>query len=402
MPQYRYQAYRPDGSIDRDTITAGSEQAAYQLLSRSGKIPFDLKQASNDNRSDKKQRSIGFGLLRQAPDDARFFSELAILLQSGFTLNQAIAAMQADTDNVAEADRLATILQRLQEGGSVAEAFQLEGIPDDVIALIAAGENSGSLPKVMTAIAGRFDLAAKRRSDVQEALLYPAFLIVMLIGAILILAFYLVPAIEPIFDGRPEGKPFIVAMLSGIRDMLSRYGLWIISAALLVAGLAVLSEPLRQRLSASIDHLPFVGAFRRQNALANYLSALHLLLSNGVPMKESLHLATDAIPGGLLKSEFAQAEEAVASGSRLHAALEQTGRFSHALIAHIRIGEESNNLSTMLERGAASLIHRQKLRIDRLMKFLTPAITIGIGLMIGGLVTAVMGTLLSVNELAVQ
>lgn len=402
MQSFRYKAYRADGTIDSDTISAASEQAAYQSLSRSGKIPFDLRPAAKKKSLAGNKQRASFRLYNPRTDNARFFSELAVLLQSGFTISQAIAAMQEDSDNPADAERLAEVAKRLQEGSSVAAAFRQDTIPEDVIALISAGENSGNLPKVATAIAQRFELASKRRTETQEALLYPIFLVIMLFAAVLILAFFLVPAIEPIFEGRSGGTPVIVSALSGLRSVLDAFGLWIAASALLFTGLAVLSEPLRQRLKRCVDFLPYVGAFRWQAAIANYLSVLHLLVSNDVPMKEAMRLAADSAPEGPLRTLFLQAEDKVASGARLYEAFAQTGLFGHAMIAHVRIGEESNNLPTMLERGAASLILKQKLRIDRLLKFLTPAITIAIGLMIGALVTSVMGTLLSVNDLAVQ
>lgn len=401
MPQYHYKAYRPNGTIDKSIVTADSEQSAYQRLSKSGKFPFELSETQKKSGGSRARLSLN-DILPSKPNDAKIFSELAVLLSSGFTITQAIGTMRADTDNQADAKRLEAIATRLREGSSVSDAFRLDNIHDEAIALIKAGESSGSLPQVMTAIANRFEQSAKRRSEMQEALLYPAFLILMLIVAVLVLAFYLVPAIEPVFESSPEGVPTVVAILSGLRDMLNQYGAFLAIFLLALSGFAALSKSLRSRLHALVDYLPVIGSFRRQQALANYLSALHLLLSNGVPMKESLHLAVDSLGNRLMADDFHEVGEQVGSGSRLHAALEQSGRFSASLIAYIRIGEESNNLTVMLERGATSLILKQKLRMDRLMKFLTPAITITIGLMIGTLVTAVMSTLLSVNELAVQ
>ncbi len=148
--------------------------------------------------------------------------------------------------------------------------------------------------------------------------------------------------------------------------------------------------------------LPFVGRFVTQTAISNYLHALHLLLSNGVAVRDAMRLAAASVSNEAIRQNLHQAEEAVTSGSSLNAALSATGLLPDGLVAQIRIGEESNNLPTMLARVATAIDTRQKVKLDRLFKFLTPAITIFLGLIIGGLVTSVMSTLLSINELAIR
>ncbi len=402
MPHFAYKAYLKNGKIDSGTIDAGNERSAFQALSKSGKLPFQL-QATNrgDVTPSRKERAAGFSLSDRV-DNTRMFSEMSVLLQSGFTVDQAISAMVADTRNRAEKGRFETILTKLNEGNPVAGSFMADDLPSDVIALISAGENSGNLPKVFQAISTRYEEAEKRRKEVQEALLYPLFLVVMMVAAIFVLAFYLVPAIEPIFEGSEARKPAIVSVLSAFRQFLSKFGLWIMVLSLLGTLSILVSDRVRRQLVSLRQYLPFVANFIEDGAVARYLRTLHLLLSNGVTMKEALRLATETATAGPLRSTLARAQDDVTSGSSLHTALSKTNLLTDGLVAHLRIGEESNNLPTMLSRAASAMELRQKRKLERLLKFLTPAITILLGLLIGGLVTSVMTTLLSINDVAIR
>ncbi|MEX3012093.1 type II secretion system F family protein [Hoeflea sp. TYP-13] len=402
MPRFRYKAYLSNGKIDGDTIEAGSKEAAFHALSQSGKMPFLLEL---DKRRENTRAKMSGGKLLSSlskPSDARLFTELSVLLQSGFNIDQAITTSLSDDINAADKVRLETIKEKLNEGQSVAASFAQAGVSKDVVALISAGENSGNLPTVFSGMSTRFEQEAKRRSEMQEALLYPVFLIVMMIAAIFVLAFYLVPAIEPIFDGQTQDTPLIVSALSTFRQVVTNYGVWILSILLVAVGAVTFSPQIRQRVLNLRRLLPFVGAFVTETAVASYLHALHMLFSNGVPIKDAMQLAIGSASSGEIERQLLTAENEVSSGSSLHAALAQTGLMNDGLIAQIRIGEESNNLPMMLARAAAAIEARQKVKLDRLFKFLTPAITIFLGLVIGGLVTSVMSTLLSINELAIR
>lgn len=402
MTLFTYKAYLKNGSIDSGVIDSESEEIAFQALSRAGKLPFQVKAAAKGESSrGPEKKPFQFSLFSKL-DNKRIFSDISVLLQSGFTIDQALLAISSDAANSAERARCETILGRLKEGTSVAQAFTFEGIPQDVIALISAGESSGNLPTVFHAIASRFEQSEKYKAEAQEALLYPVFLIIMMIAAIFILAFYLVPAIEPIFEGSETGMPFIVSWLSAFRQIMANYGIWIMTIMSLVITAALLSLRFRRWILALRRFLPFIGTFMQEDAIARYLRILHLLLSNGVALKDAMNLAMDTATEGHLMTRLSAAEDDVTAGSSVHDALDKTGILSDGLIAHIRIGEESNNLPMMLGRAATALEVRQKLKLERLLKFLTPAITISLGLLIGLLVTSVMTALLSINEFALR
>ena len=402
MPEFYYEAYLQDGRTDRSTIVASDEHAAHAALSSAGKLPFILKPVSQDssarigkrvNLLPRRSRKHGF---------QRLFTELSVLLNSGFTIDQAIAVITADSNSNAEVALYQEILDNLKEGRSVSEAFNTGGMPADITALIAAGEHSGRLAQVFSSIAERFDESAKRKSEVLESLLYPVFLLVMVIVSLFVLAFFLVPAIEPIFEASGADTPTILAVLSGLRDFFTGGGLLL--ALVWLASLAVMLSLSSGRtvMSSLLFKIPLAGPYLSRSVAADYLRVLGLLLANGVNVKQALRLASGTARTPSLRTRFDRVEETVTSGKSLHSAVADTGLFTHGQITQIRIGEESDNLPAMLARCAAIIDRAQKATLDRLMTFLTPAVTIGMGLLIGTLVISVMSTLLSINDLALR
>jgi len=401
MPEYYYEAYLSNGKVDSNTITASNERAAHSALSSSGKLPYVLRPLA-DNRFGNALGKTPRGKPGGKIDWQRLFVDISVLLKSGFTIDQTLSAIISDTGKSNRRQHYQQILDRLKEGSSVADAFSLSGVSKDVAALISAGENSGKLPDVFDAIAKRFEERAKRKSEITEALLYPAFLIVMMIVTVSILAFYLVPAIEPIFEAGNADKPMIIAVLSLLRNQVVDNIFWILPGCLALLVTAVLSRGFRLLLARPVYAFPLVGRFLIDSSIASYLRMLELLLANGITAKEAMAMASDAAQSHVAKTRLEKAGDAVVSGSSLHRAFDETQLFNEGVVTHIRLGEESNNLPAMLDRSASLIEARQKALIDRVMKFLTPAITIGLGLMIGTLVISVMSTLLSINELAIR
>jgi general secretion pathway protein F len=402
LPEFYYEAYLQNGRTDRNTIVANDRHAAHAALSSAGKMPFVLKPVSEGNSARAGKGMIRFPRRTGKAKLQRLFIDLSVLLNSGFTIDQAIAVVTADRSNNAEVALYREILDNLKEGRSVSEAFDIGGMPGDITALIAAGENSGRLAEVFSSVAQRFDETAKRKSELLESLLYPVFLLCMVVVALFVLAFFLVPAIEPIFEASGAEAPTIIAVLSTLRDFFTGGGLLVFLVWL--AGLAVmLSLPTgRTLLTKLIYKLPFVGPYLIRSAAADYLRVLGLLLANGVNVKRALQLASGAARTASVRAKFNLAEEAVTSGTSLHQALSETGLFTQGQITQIRIGEESDNLPAMLDRCASITDRAQKTTLDRVMTFITPAVTIGMGLLIGTLVISVMSTLLSINDLALQ
>lgn len=403
MTAFVYRAYRFDGTVETGTLEAPTKQDAARKLSQQSRQAFFL--APTVSRSGSGNIKSFLSISRRM-DFGRLFSELAVLLNAGFTIDAALnAAISSEADAGRRVD-MQKVLELITGGRPAAEAFSiLPGVTPDVTALLASGERSARLAIVCQRLADSYEAKKKRHAAIVEALTYPAFLLVVMTGALVVLATVLAPALEPIFEGSDRTKPLTLTLLSSIGAAVTTYPFLfpaIAAFGLLCLLLAKRSPRTQRSIAALSTKMPLLGTLLKNTATAHYLDTLSLLLANGVPMTEALQLAANANRRSALKAGFDTIGEAVANGSRLHAAMVESRLFDNTTTSLVSLGEEANVLPTVLERAANLLSIRVSRRIDGALKLLTPILTVSLGLLVGSLVVSVMTTILSVNDLALR
>lgn len=401
--RFKFSAYGENGRKESGVIEANNEADAIRRLTKSGKIPYEVTATDKAVSNGKSSRR---SLFAPKLDLTRLFTDLAVMLGSGFNIDIALRAVADAEPNRHQKTRIQEILARIGEGKSVADAFAAQDeIPPDVAALISSGESSGKLGVVFSELAQNYNDRAKRRSQISESLLYPSFLIVVMIGTLLLLSLYLVPAIRPIFDNGGVDIPFVVRALDSVGGFFSSYGVIMLLGLLIVVALtipALRTPAARARFANLATGIPGLRSLMQLVTRGRYLRVMSLLLGNGVPLLESMNLASSAAPAEDYRNRLQDSRQSVSGGASLWKSLEATGIFPEASLSLIRLGEESNNLAPIMLRAAILTDAQLQRLITRFLTFLTPAITITLGLLVGTLVISVMTTLLSINEIAIR
>ncbi|WP_457152593.1 type II secretion system F family protein [Mesorhizobium sp. P5_C1] len=405
MPAFAYRAYLVDGSTETGVLDASTKQDAARKLAQQGRRSYHLAPVNGERQQLRLPGRSALTFTRRV-DLSRLFSELSVLLNAGFTVDRALNAVISGEANRQRRQQLQSVLDLTTGGRPIAEAFAgLPGITSDVAALLASGERSGKMAYICQRLADTFEATAKRRAAIVEALAYPAFLLLVMSGALVILATVLVPALEPIFEGSSAPKPFTMTVLSALGTVFRDYP-FVFPLAAVLGLLSYLflsrSTGARKQFSHWLLKVPLIGALVRDAVVARYLETLALLLGNGVAMTEALGLAANVSRQSSLAASFASIEETVANGARLHGAIVKAGIFDNATMSLVSLGEEANALPVVLDRAAKMLQLTLSRRIDTVLKLLTPALTISLGFLVGSLVISVMTTILSINDLALQ
>lgn len=400
MPSFSYSAYMENGSVETGAIDAASERDALRLLAARGRRAFRIS-ASQSSAGRSTQASSKFDTARFA----RLFGELAVLLDAGLPFDAALQIAVESERAPRRKAQLLSVLDSVREGSPVATAFAALTDAPDVLAMLASGERGGSMALVCRRLAAAFEMRAARRSALIDALAYPLFLLIVMMVSLAVLAFVLVPAIEPIFEGAAAQKPLAIRLLSGLNQALSNHGTTLAAAAilvLLVLWLALRSDTAGRLAARACLALPGIGQLIRQSVAARYLATLSLLLGNGVPMIEALGLSRRAVRWPPINTALASIEEDLANGATLREAAKRPMLFDHASLSFIALGEEANALPAVLHSAAEALDRTVTRRVNGLLKVMTPALTITLGLLVGSLVISVMTAILSINDLTLQ
>ena len=359
---------------------------------------------ADDTRAQKPSRFLFAG---KSADFSKLFADLALLTGAGLTVTQALRSMRATETITAQHGAVIGLLDRMGSGMSATASFALiKAIAAESLGMISSGENAGRLPEVFGALAAQYEERAKLRAQLLNALAYPLFLVVLMFAAIIVLTFALVPSIAPIFENSGKPAPFIVAVLTSLRQGFSGgFAIAVFPVAALLLLLSFL--PLIRAAAAAafqklIVNLPMIGPIIRKSAQARYLSSFALLIGNGAPMAKALELSALSAVIPAFKPALLGIRDSVSTGEKLPAALRRSGLFDHRIVSLIAVGDEANRLPAVAKRAAQILEGEARNAIMRYTAMLTPLTTIFMGLLIGGLVISVMTALLSINAIAVQ
>ena len=406
MPTFRYRAYGLDGGFAEGTVDATSPDAASEMLWSQGLTPFQMR-ASVQSATKWWNREIMVGAGSGHADLVAFTREFATLNAADIPLDDALRILQAQASSLRLRTLVEGLLSEVLNGMPLSDAMQKRAriFPADYIAVVRAGEIGGTLADVLVELAELLERRAEIRARVRSALIYPCMLVALSLGTLAIIIGGLIPSIAPIFG--QNGKP----MPAGIQFMLVLKESWfeIIVGVAVVAlamwgGISVASRRAETRVE--LDRLklklPMIGPFLLQQEVARFSRTLGTMLKAGVPLIQATKSARSAIGNHHIASGMDRAIEAVHQGVTLHRALRNDTVLPAIALQMISVGEEAGKLDRMLMRVAVMLERQIQSSIDRFMSTLTPALTVGIALMVGALIMPVMNAVLSINDLAAR
>lgn len=404
MPTFRYRAYGLDGGLAEGTIDATSSDVATDMLWSRGLTPF-LMRVANEAGTRWWNCELFSGGGSQAADLVAFTREFAMLSAAEIPLDDALRILQVQASSPRLRTLVDGLLASVLNGAPLSDAMQKQAkiFPADYIAVVRAGEIGGTLGDVLVELAELLERRAEIRARIQSALIYPCILVALSFGTLAIIVGGLIPSIAPIFG--QNGKP----MPLGIQIMLAMRERWleiVIGVAFVASAIigAVSVATRKPEVRLSLDRLklrvPLLGAFLLQTETARFARTLGTMLKAGVPLIQATTSACSVIGNRHLAAGMDRAIEAIHQGTSLHRALRQETVLPAMALQMISVGEEAGKLDRMLLRVATMLERQVQTSIDRFMSALTPALTVGVALMVGALIMPVMNAVLSINDLA--
>ena len=404
MPSFAYEAAGPDGAIGRGVVEAPNRSAAVERILALGRTPVRIVEQGEAGAPSLGGTSLllAWGLSTQR---LTLLQEFSTLLRAGLSVERALLAMQALATTARTKSALQSLLEGLRAGEPLSAAMRRADqlFPESIRRLIVAGEASGRLPDVMKRIAD----AEARNKELKEraisAMIYPALLVVVMLGVLIMIFTVVVPRLEPLFAQSGEALPWPAAILLAVSWFFNSYGmvLAIVLALCLIALLYILRQPgtrvaldrwvLRTRLMLDIPRRFFGVQFARN---------LSMLLDGGMPLNRALETTQSAISNTHVRQRLAGAVELVRQGKTLKSALEVTDVLPRAIVEFAAVGEETGRLPAMMNEAADILDRDVQTKLDRLSALLLPAVTIVLGLVVAAIMSGVVSGILAANDLA--
>lgn len=403
----------------------------YEVLTEAGELVTGSIDALDISAAEATLHERGLDLVRLAPDTslrriwkllqndvtppqpiaagvlAGYVSNLSSLLGAGISISDALAiaggSLKGRWGDRARIKRMANgIALRVATGSSLASALAEFRTETGVrfLAAVRAGEEGGRLAVVLSRLADELRARDAARKATVQVLAYPTLLALSASVALVVLLGIVVPTISSLIDPARLGRlPLLTRALFRSSAAAREWGVPI-TAVFVSAGIGSLASLVLPAGRAWWSRRLFSLEIARHFLVGRFLGDVELLLTAAVPLDRALRLAADGISNVELRTRCANALQLVIAGGTLSEALERNGVIGVEAATLLRVGERSGRLAERV-RDAADLMARDaKERLKTIGAVAGPLLTIVFGLVCGLIATALLTTILSLNDLA--
>jgi general secretion pathway protein F len=397
MPDYNYTALASTGQRSQGILTATSEREALSMLDARGLYPVSIGEARvrGARRAGKRIKP------RQM---ANFYAQLADLLRAGVPLLRSLDILERQAAAPALGQVVREVRGKVADGTSLADAMSQHprAFNELAVSMVRAGQEGGFLEDVLKRIADFTEQQEDLKAKVVGALAYPVFLAITGFIVLNVLVIFFVPQFQPIFTKLEEkGElPTITAGLMGTSHFMQNNWYYIIGG--LVLGVSLFkgwarSEGGRLALDRFRLRVPQAGTIYLNLALSRFTRILGTLLHNGIPILQALKIAKDSMGNRVLTAAIDQAAQNVTEGNKLAAPFSACPYFPRDIVEMVSVGEESNNLESVLVTIADSLEKRTTRQLELFVRLLEPMMLL---VMAGVTLLVVAGLLMPVFKMS--
>lgn len=329
------------------------------------------------------------------PERMVFTERLALLLQTGVSLLEALHVMQSQTEQPQVAAVIAALAQTISEGKRFSAALSLhpEMFNGPYISLVAAAEEGGFLAEVLDQLQQMDDKSIQLRSTLVSTLSYPAFLIVFSVAVVIFVLVVIFPKFEDLFSSIRKDLPATTIALIALSNFLRAYWVYVLGALGAAAwGVVQWSRSAAGRLSMDgiKTRLPVVGELYVKAALIQFLSVLGLSLSNGVPITVALRACRDVVDNSVFQHFIDTVRAHVNEGRGVAIGFRQADFIPPMVKQMIATGDDTGNLGMVMTRIAVFYEKDIQKRVQIISKTVEPVMLLVMGLVVGVIVASLI------------
>ena len=391
MKKYDYEARdSASNKIVKSVVQADSENAAAKLLTSQGFVPLKI-----ELQDDKANFFAKFSGRITTKDKVVFTRQLATLIGAGLPLAQSLRTVQEQTTNKRMQEIVQEIISDVEGGKSLSDSFAKhpEAFNKVYVALISAGETSGTMDDSLKRLAAQQEKDAAMMSKIRGAMMYPSIVLVVIILVIGFMLFTVVPQVEGLYRDLNKGLPFVTLMMIKVANFFSSLW-WLVILAMIIGGYFLAQylkteQGIRTKDIFKLNVPMFKGMFRKMY-MARFARTSQVLLRTGVPMLDMLRITADAVNNVIISESILRASDKVKGGKALSASLSNEDYFLALVPQMIKIGEQSGKIDEMM--GKTAQVYEDELdeEIHALSTAIEPVLMVFLAIVAGTMVSAIL------------
>jgi type IV pilus assembly protein PilC len=396
--KFEYKVVNTAGKTERGLIEARSSRQAAQILHDKKYLIINLTPQKANFFTD-----LGVGLQRVKTDDVvNFTRQFSTMITAGLPLTQALSLIE-DQSSGSFRRIISEILKEIEEGGSLFTSLTKHSriFGSVYLALVRAGEVSGSLDKVFDRLADSLEKQREFRAKVKGALVYPAIVVVGMIVVAIIMMVAVVPKMTSMYADFGSELPVSTRFLMTVSGLTTRF--WWSLPLLVLAGSAAFKTALKNPqagfwLDQQLFRLPIIGKLRQQTIIAEFSRTLGLLAGTGILIVEALETVRGTLASLVFQKAMNQIIEDVQKGLPLAVSLAKTEVFPPVVTQMVSIGEETGKIDEILSRVANYFEQQADYSVKNLTTAIEPLIMVVLGVGVGFLMISMIMPMYSLTS----
>ena len=376
------------GEAQTGEIEVGRQEEALELLRKKRILVTSLRPKSGGFTLP----NIG-GTGIGTKDLAIFTRQFATMISAGLPLVQCLDILAKQSSKPSFAKVITDTTREVEAGSTLADALgKHKNVFDDLFRnMIAAGEAGGVLDEILMRLATYIEKADALKRKIQGALVYPAVVLTVALGATSFMLIFIIPTFAKMFTDFGGELPLPTKIVLVMSDLLVRWWwagvLGIIAAALMVQRYYATENGQRQ-IDGMMIRMPVLGDVLLKGAVARFTRTLGTLIASGVPILGGLEITARTAGNKVISEAIMSARASIREGETVSAPLKSSGVFPPMVTQMIAVGEQTGALDEMLTKIAVFYEQEVDTAVETLTSIIEPVMIVVMGGIVGGMVVA--------------
>lgn len=351
-------------------------------------------------RFDEALKSLG---KPNAKERAAFFRLMAIMINAGIPLIKSLDTIAEQTTNHKLRLAIFAVARSIEKGSTLSGSMaKFPGIfSESQLGMIHSGEASGQLNKILSQLATEVEKSAAIIGKVRGAMIYPAFIMSVMLLVVSGMMVFVVPKIADVFSQSGQQLPLLTRIVIGTSNFMSQRWPWIFGGIFgLVFALMGAQRTKEGRYATDwfLIHAPLIGPLIKKSILSRFSRSLGNLLSSGIPIIETLHINGKGLGNELYRRRIELAVEDVSKGIPLGESLRDSPEFPTMMVQMISVGEQTAQLDHITTKIAEFYEGEVDTAVASISKIIEPFILVFLGVVVGGIVGAIMMPIIQLSQ----
>ncbi len=353
MSHFIFKARKLSGEIYKGEKDADNHYELYKLLRDQGEEVVEYKEKKSAGKWNFNV-SISFLNKVKAIEKINFARNLGAMLEAGLALSRALMVIEKQTRNLAFKKIISSLIQEVDRGVTLSDAMEKypKAFPKLFIAMVRAGEQSGTLSESLKIVALQMESAYTLDKRIKGAMLYPAVIVTAMVIIAILMFIFVVPTLLKTFTELHIKLPPTTQFVLDISNLIRDHGLWVLLVFLVISGFLVWFSKRdlgKKFLHAFTLKVPVIGALVQEVNTARTARTMSSLLGSGVDVVESVNITSAVVQNVYFQEALKKAAEAIKNGELMSKTFNQYIKYYPLFFVEMmNVGEETGKTGEML------------------------------------------------------